>query len=422
MASRKTVALVCTLDTKHIHAALLKEAVERRGHRVLVVDTGLRAGGGLAADVPRERVAAAAGIDPASLATTADRGETLAAMARGAASILTDLQRAGEVHGVLGIGGGSGTAVASAVMRALPYGFPKLMVSTMAGRDVARYVGTRDIAMLPSITDIMGMNPFLERILLNAAGAMVGMLDVADEPQRVQDRSASPVVAITAFGTTTRAVLRCHEILEAAGMKTMIFHANGTGGRAMEELVELGEIDAVLDLTTTELADELCGGVLSAGPSRLEAAGARGIPQVVLPGAIDMVNFGPPPTLPAKYAGRRFHRHNPGTTVMRTTPEENEILGRWVGDKLSRAIGPTVLLLPLGGFSEYDREGGVFRDTEADRAFNQAAARAIHGARPVLEIDAHINDSECAEKAAGLLIEMVRQRPPAREGSRGAGT
>jgi uncharacterized protein (UPF0261 family) len=419
--SRKTVAIVCTLDTKHVHASLLKEAIEKRGHGVLIVDTGLRAGGALTADVPRERVATAAGIDPASLANTVDRGETLAAMARGATSILTDLQHKGEVHGVLGIGGGSGTAVASAVMRALPYGVPKLLVSTMAGRDVARYVGTKDIAMLPSITDIMGMNPLLERILRNAAGAMVGMLEVSDEQQRAYDGSTSPVVAITAFGTTTRAVLRCYEILEAASMKTMIFHANGTGGRAMEELVGLGEIDAVLDLTTTELADELCGGVLSAGPGRLEAAGARGIPQVVLPGAIDMVNFGPPPTLPAKYADRHFHRHNPATTVMRTTREENETLGRWVGEKLARATGPTVLLLPLRGFSEYDRDGGVFRDAEADQAFHDAAVRGINGVHPVLEIDANINDPVCAEKAAGLLIEMVRQRPSAREGSSDAG-
>lgn len=414
MASPRTAAVICTLDTKHVHAALLKESIERRGHRVLIVDTGLRTGGPLVADVSRERVATAAGLNPGGLAMTADRGGTLAAMARGATSIIAELHQQGKVHGVLGIGGGSGTAVASAVMRALPYGVPKLMISTMAGRDVARYVGTRDIAMMPSITDIMGMNPLLERILANAAGAMAGMLDEVDEQPRARDASANRVVAITAFGTTTRAALRCHDLLAAAGMQTMIFHANGTGGRAMEELVRLGEINAVLDLTTTELADELCGGVLSAGPDRLEAAGTRGIPQVVLPGAIDMVNFGPPSTLPARYADRHFHRHNPGTTVMRTTREENETLGRWVGEKLARARGPAVLLLPLRGFSEYDREEGVFRDPEADRAFIQAALRALHGVCPVEELNMHINDPEVAQRAVTLLIEMIQAQAAVR--------
>lgn len=416
MAPRKTIAIVCTLDTKGVHALLARAVVEARGHRALLVDTGLRGTSPAAPDVGREQVAAAAGADPETLAASRTRVEALAAVARGATAIVSELYRRGELHGVLGIGGGSGTAVACEVMRALPFGVPKVMVSTMAGGDVARYVGTRDIAMLSSVTDIMGLNPILRRILVNAAGAIAGMLDAADAAPR-EDAAGRRTVAITAFGVTTRAAMRCRELLEAAGHGTMIFHANGTGGRAMEELVEQGVIDAVLDLTTTELADELCGGRLSAGPGRLEAAGARGIPQVVLPGAMDMVNFGPPETLPARYAGRRFHRHSTGTTVMRTTRAENAVLGGWVGQKLGRAAGPATLLLPLGGFSEYDREGGPFHDPEADRAFADAAVRALAGRRPVLELDAGINDPTCAAKAVELLLEMMREQPASPPGS-----
>jgi uncharacterized protein (UPF0261 family) len=214
-------------------------------------------------------------------------------------------------------------------------------------------------------------------------------------------------VAITAFGVTTRAATRCHELLEQHGYATMVFHANGTGGRAMEELVQQGAIDGVLDLTTTELADELCGGKLSAGPSRLEAAGARGIPQVVLPGAIDMVNFGPPETVPPRYAGRLLHRHSTATTVMRTTAEENAVLGRWVGEKLARARGPVALLLPMRGFSEYDQEGGVFHDPVADRAFVEAAVAALGDPGKVVVVDARINDAACTDKALELLLGMM---------------
>jgi uncharacterized protein (UPF0261 family) len=220
---------------------------------------------------------------------------------------------------------------------------------------------------------------------------------------------SKPTVAITAFGVTTPAAMRCHALLEAAGLNTMIFHANGTGGRAMEELIVQGAIDAVLDLTTTELADELCGGKLSAGPHRLEAAGARGLPQVVLPGAMDMVNFGPPETVPPKYVTRQLYRHSPTTTLMRTTVDENRTLGRWVGEKLAQATGPSVLMLPLLGFSEYDREGGVFHDPDADRAFMEAAATALGGHVPVVRLDHRINDPACADRAVEALLELMRQ-------------
>jgi uncharacterized protein (UPF0261 family) len=411
VATPRTIGVICTLDTKGEHARFVRELIERRGHRVVLIDPGIQGTATTAAEVPRERIAAAAGADLGALSTGGDRATALATMTAGATTLVLELHRQGGLDGVLGIGGGSGTAVACGVMRALPFGVPKVMVSTMAGGDVARYVGTKDIAMLNPVTDIMGLNPILRRILANGAGAVAGMVEAADALPRETGGAAPRTVAITAFGVTTRAAMRCHALLEAAGYGTMIFHANGTGGRAMEELIQQGSIDAVLDLTTTELADELCGGKLSAGPGRLEAAGARGIPQVVLPGAMDMVNFGPPETVPPRYAGRRLHRHSTGTTVMRTTREENAVLGRWVGEKLARATGPTALILPLRGFSEYDRAGGVFDDPEADQAFIQAATTALRGGASVIPLDAAINDPGCAERAVEVLLGFLRGTP-----------
>jgi uncharacterized protein (UPF0261 family) len=410
MSRPKTIGIICTLDSKGEHALLLKAILARRGHRVLLIDTGVLGTPACAAEVTREQVAAAAGTTVQALAALGDRGKALGFMLEGASSLVRQLQREGKLDGLIGIGGGSGTAVASGVMRGLPFGVPKLLVSTMGGGDVGRYVGTKDIAMLSSVTDIMGMNPILRRILANAAGAIAGMVEVEDGPEHGAEDSRRATVAITAFGVTTPAAMRCRTLLEEAGYRTTVFHANGTGGRAMEELIEQGSIDAVLDLTTTELADELCGGRLSAGAHRLEAAGARGIPQVVLPGAVDMVNFGPPESVPARYAGRRLYRHNPGTTLMRTTPEENATLGRWVGEKIARAKGPSVLVLPLGGFSEYDREGGVFFDPAADAAFVDAATAALGDAAPVVRLDMRINDPECARTAVELLLQLLRER------------
>jgi uncharacterized protein (UPF0261 family) len=287
-------------------------------------------------------------------------------------------------------------------MRALPFGLPKVMVSTKASGDVGPYVGTRDIVMFHSVTDIMGLNLLLRRVLANAAGAVVGMLNMD-----VEDMAPRPTVGLTAFGVTTAAAMRCRQLLGEAGFETMVFHANGTGGRAMEELVAEGAFQAILDLTTTELPDELCGGKQSAGPGRLEAAGAHALPQVVAPGAMDMVNFGPPETVPARYAGRRFYRHNPNTTLMRTTAEENTTLGRWLGEKLARARGPVALLLPLRGFSEYDREGGVFWDPEADRAFVEAAVAAAGGGIEIQHLDLHINDPAFADRAVATLLRLA---------------
>jgi uncharacterized protein (UPF0261 family) len=404
---KKTIGVICTLDTKGQQAMYIKRLLERRGHRVLTIDTGVLGVPSFAADVPRNEVAAAAGFEVKDLEAEGDRGKALSAMMAGASILVLRLHRERRLDGIIGIGGGSGTAVATAVMRGLPFGVPKVMLSTMAGGDVAPYVGTKDIAMLSSVTDIMGMNPILRRILANAAGAIAGMVETTAFVVEAEEASTRRTVAITAFGVTTPAAMRCHALLEEAGCNTMIFHANGTGGRAMEELIEQGSIDAVLDLTTTELADELCGGKRSAGPRRMEAAGSRGIPQVVLPGAMDMVNFGPPDTVPTKYANRLLYRHSPSTTLLRTTPEENATLGKWLGEKMSRSKGPSVLVLPLRGFSEYDREGGVFYDRSADQAFMDAAVAALGDRATIVKVDARINDPVCADRAVNLLLGLM---------------
>ena len=408
MPGPKTVVLVCTLDTKGPQAQFVKQLIEARGHRALIIDTGVLGTPAFRAEISRDDVATAAETTIEALTMLEDRGKALGAMMAGATSLVGRLYQEGKLDGILGIGGGGGTSIASAAMRGLPFGVPKVMISTMAGGEVGRYVGTKDIAMLNSVTDIMGLNPILRRILANGVGAIVGMMEMADVPIPSEGGPQNGTIAITAFGVTTRAAMRCHALLEEAGFNTMIFHANGTGGRAMEELIAQGAIDGVLDLTTTELADELCGGKLSAGPHRLEAAGARGLPQVVLPGAMDMVNFGPPETVPPKYAERRLYRHSPTTTLMRTTVDENRILGRWVGEKLAKATGPSVLLLPLLGFSEYDREGGVFHDPKADGAFMTAAVMALGAHAPVVRLDHTINDPACADRAVALLLELMR--------------
>jgi uncharacterized protein (UPF0261 family) len=408
VVTRKAIGIIATLDSKGEQAAFIRAIVEKRGHLALSIDTGILGTPAFPAGVSRDAVAAAAGTTVAALATLGDRGKALGIMLEGAATLVCDLQRQGALDGVIGIGGGSGTAVAAGIMRRLPFGFPKLMVSTMAGGDVGRYVGTKDIAMLNSVTDLMGLNPILCRVLANGAGAICGMVEEGS-PEPECDASRIGTIGLTAFGVTTPAALRCRELLEAAGYHTMVFHANGTGGRALEELVAQGSLDAVLDLTTTELADELCGGKLSAGPHRLEAAGERGIPQVVLPGAMDMVNFGPPETVPPRFAGRRFYRHNPSTTLMRTTADESATLGKWVGEKLARAKGPAALVLPMKGFSAYDQADGVFDDPAADQAFMTAAASALGDRVPIVRLDCRINDPECAEQAVRLLLEMLQR-------------
>ncbi len=399
-----TVLLFATLDTKGREAAFVRELLRAAGVAVRLVDTGCLGTPAVEADVTRAEVFRAAGDSLERLVALGDRGQAVTRAAEGAAELARRAQREGWLSGVLALGGSAGTAIGTAAMRALPLGVPKLMVSTLASGAVGHFVGSKDVLMLNSVVDILGLNRVSRVVLTRAAQAMAGMVLGGAPEAAGEDR---PLVAASMFGVTTPCVMRAREVLEAAGFEVLVFHATGSGGRTLESLAEDGLLAGVLDVTTTELADELVGGVLSAGPDRLTAAGRAAVPQVVSVGALDMVNFHGPETVPARFAGRRFHRHNEHVTLMRTTPEENAALGAEIGTKLGAARGPAAILLPRRGVSAIDREGQPFDDPAA-RARLFAGIRARCGAVPVTELDQHINDPEFAEAAARALLALMR--------------
>ena len=399
----KTIALIGTFDTKGEEFSFLRERIEHAGLRTLMIDVGVLGRPPFEVDISQVEVAAAAKEDLVALKTVRDRGGSVAAMARGATVILRRLFEQEAIHGVASLGGSAGTTIATAAMRALPHGFPKLMVSTLASGDTSPYMGTKDICMMPSVLDIAGLNHVSRRILSNAAGAICGM--VAIEPARVPDEKLA--IAATMFGVTTPCVTAARRTLEERGYEVLVFHATGIGGRAMEQLIEDGAFRAVLDLTTTELADEVVGGVMSAGPHRLEAAGRKGLPQLICPGAIDMVNFGPVETVPARFRSRNLYIHNANVTLMRTTPEECAEIGRITAVKLNRANGPVTVLIPLQGVSAIDKMGGPFYSPQALNAYRRALEAELIPTVRLIEFDAHINDEAFARAAADLVMESL---------------
>ena len=400
------VVVVATLDTKGREVAFARDVLRARGVEVHLVDAGVLGEPGIDPDTPASEVAAAADTTLEALREAGDRGAAVEAMGEGAAAVCRRLHETGVLDGVLGMGGSGNTSIATAAMRALPYGVPKLMVSTMASGDVEPYVGARDVMLLYSVADVEGINQLSRLVLSNAALAMAGM--VGGERPDVDDGRTT--VGITMFGVTTPCVRAARDYLEDRGYETIVFHATGTGGRAMESLVEEGVIDGVLDVTTTEWADELVGGVLSAGPDRLEAAGDRGIPQVVSVGALDMVNFGPEASVPPEFDDRLLHVHNPQVTLMRTTVEENRELGRIVAEKLNAATGPTALYLPLSGVSALDVEGEPFYDPTADAALFEAVREHLDDHVDLVEMETDVNDPGFARAMAAGLDEHVGDR------------
>ena len=377
-----SIYLLVTLDTKGPEAAFVRDRLTELGLDVTVVDTGCMG--------------------------TNDRGAAVTTAAIGAAKVVRDAFAAGNVSGVLALGGSAGTAIGAAAMRELPIGVPKLMVSTLASGQVRQYVGDKDILMLNSVVDIAGINRISRKILGEAAAAMAGMVKFRGSETPSGAADDKPLIAATMFGVTTPCVQRARRVLEEAGYEVLVFHATGNGGQAMESLIRDGLIAGVLDITTTELADELVGGVLSAGPDRLTAAGKRGVPQVVSVGALDMVNFGPVPTVPEKFKERKFHVHNPSVTLMRTTPEENARLGEEVGRKVAAAKGPACILLPLQGVSAIDRTGQSFDDPAARNALYDGIRRT-HGSVELVELDNHINDEAFAVACARKLLELIKR-------------
>src|ERR1700761_3968562 len=402
------VALVGTLDTKGPDLAFLADRLRAAGADVIVVDAGTGDPAGLTPDIDGDAVAAAAGTRRAELRLAADRGRAVTEMGRGAALVIADLAAQGRVSGVLSAGGSGGSSIAAQVFAALPVGLPKLLVSTMASGDVSPYVGAKDVCVMYSVTDVSGVNRISRLILGNAAAAMAGM--VAARMSAAPDPDERPLTAASMFGVTTPAVETARARLTELGYEVLVFHATGAGGRALEALAEARLVSGVLDLTTTELADDLVGGVLSAGPDRLTAAGAAGLPQVIAPGALDMVNFGPPATVPERFSGRLFYEHNPTVTLMRTTAEEMAELGARVGRKAAGAKGPTEVFWPDRGVSALDAEGQPFYDPDADEACRAALDRELTAARLTLHrMDANINDPAFATAMANRLHQMITE-------------
>jgi uncharacterized protein (UPF0261 family) len=380
----------------------VKDCIEARGHKTLLIDVGVLGEPVIAPDVTRQQVADAAGADLKKLVADADRGAAVAAMSQGAAAVLPALYAEGKFDGVLAMGGTGGTSVACGAMRALPLGVPKVMVSTTAGGDVSGYVGVRDIVMIPSIVDVAGVNKISREVFAKAAGAICGMVEAS-----VPAAEDKPLIVASMFGNTTPCVGKATELLEAAGYEVLVFHCTGTGGKTMESLIDAGLIAGVLDITTTEWADELVGGVFSAGPTRLEAAGKAGIPAIVTPACLDMVNFNAPDTVPTKFTGRTFYEHNPNVTLMRTNVAECTELGKILAEKLNAYTGPVTVLLPLKGISMIDLEGKAFYLPEANQALFDSLKANLRDGIPVVEMDCDVNDEAFATACAEALLKQL---------------
>jgi uncharacterized protein (UPF0261 family) len=408
----KTILLIGTLDTKGREYAYVRDLIVGNGHQVFVLDAGVLGEPVFTPDIAAERTAAAGGGSLAELREKKDRGHALEIMGLGARALAVDLVARGEIDAVLSLGGSGGTSIGTTAMQALPVGLPKLMVSTMASGDVGPYVGVKDITMMYSVVDVAGLNSVSRRIFANVAGAICGMA-----AQEIPVTEHRPTIAATMFGVTTPCVDRLREQLTTAGYEVLVFHATGSGGRSMESLVTDGFVSGVADVTTTEWCDELVGGVLSAGPERLDAAARAGVPQVVSLGALDMVNFGPRETLPAQYETRNIYVHNPQVTLMRTTPEECAKLGEIIAGKLNKTTGPTALFIPLKGVSAIDVEGMPFYDPAADAALFEALRTHIDRSKvELVELDLAINDPAFADAMADRLLGMlVAKQAPAPE-------
>ena len=403
------ILMVGAFDTKGPEYAFLREQILAKGHEVLAMNTGvIGEAEAFAVDIAADEVATAGGSSLAALRAASDRGAAMTVMSAGAAAVARRLHDAGRFDGIVGMGGSGGSSVVTAAMRALPVGVPKVCVSTVASGDTAPYVGTKDVTLIPSIVDVAGVNRISRVIFARAAGAICGMVE-AVPPQAVDDK---PIVVASMFGNTTECVNACVETLSRADYEVLVFHATGTGGKTMESLVDEGLVDAVLDITTTEWADEVCDGVFSAGPDRLSAAGRAGLPQLIVPGCVDMANFGGMDTVPERFkdGSRTFYEWNPAVMLMRTNAEENARMGEIFACKANAAQGPVAFLLPLKGVSILDGDGEMFCDRDADGAFFAALKENLDDGIAVYEIDHNINDPQFAARACELMLELIAQK------------
>jgi uncharacterized protein (UPF0261 family) len=394
------VVLAGSLDTKGDEYGYVRDRLASAGIPSLIVDTGVLGVPTLAADITRADVARAGGADLETLAKSGDRSEAMIAMAHGAARTILALHEKGAVSAVMVLGGSNAGFVMGRIASALPIGVPKILVSTIVAGDTRPYVGTSDLTMMYPVVDIAGLNSISIPVLSRAADAAAGMIGGAPI---VSIQTAGATVACTMFGVTTNCVTAVHDAIVAQGSEVHTFHANGTGGRTLEAMIRSGLFDAVADITTTELADELCGGVCSAGPERLDAAAQSGVPQVVSLGALDMVNFGAPDTVPEKYRRRLLYPHNPAVTLMRTDAAECAELGRIIAGKLNTATAFTEVLAPARGFSQISVEGAPFFDPAADAALIDSLREHLQAHVPLRVIDAAINDPDFSSEVIDAL-------------------
>jgi uncharacterized protein (UPF0261 family) len=404
----KTICIIGAFDTKGEDHAFLRDEIRKRGHQAVTINIGVFGSTTLfPVDYEAEEVAKAGGFSLAELRSAKEKAAAMKAFDEAAPKLVSRLFREQKLDGIIGMGGSGGSAIIASAMRALPIGVPKVLVSTVASGDVSFYVRGKDITMIPSIVDVAGLNRISRLVYARAAGAICGMVET-EILAAAQDR---PIITASMFGNTTDCVNRCAKILSEKGFEVLIFHATGTGGRAMETLIADGLVEAVLDITTTEWADELCGGVFSAGPDRLDAPGLRAVPHLIVPGCVDMANFGPPSSVPAKYreSKRLLYEWNPSVTLMRTNAEENRQMGKIFARKANAAQGPVAFLIPLRGVSMLDGDGQPFCDRAADQAMFEAIRQNLRPEIPFVEVDCNINDSEFAVQAVKWIIQLVQQ-------------
>jgi len=396
--------VLATLDTKGPEAQYLREQIERMGDEAVVIDTGVVGTPGTRADITREEVSQAGGKSLAELLEDPSREVAAPLMAEGATRIVTQMQSKGEIHGIVGMGGTQGTTLCTEVMRALPYGFPKVMVSTMASGNVAPWVDIKDITMQFSVADIMGLNRFTRKILANAVGAVCGMAGV----DVTLEQSETPLVAVTTVGITTKGAMKAAEVLQQAGHETIVFHAIGPGGRAMEQMMKEGIIGAVLDYSTIEVSNYMYDALLNGGEERLTWAGKLGLPQVICPGAIEVLVYNEPETVPAKYRGRTLIRHSPKITDVRLNGEEMAEVGREVARRLQHTRDDACFMIPTAGYDSYAVAGEGFHDPQADAAFVRELKKHLPKNVEVVERDTHIDDPAFATEAAERLISLIK--------------
>ena len=400
----KSIVMLGCFDTKGADFAYLLKCLKASDQQVITINTGVMdTSVDFPIDFEQVTVAEASGTPLESIRESNDRGRAVELMGKGAACILADLVSNDQIKGVIGMGGGGGTYIILEAMQSVPLGIPKFCLSTVVAKDLSRQIGVKDITLMSSVVDVAGLNSISRLLIRQAASAITAMAETkVDSSSDIKKN-----IAISMFGNTTKCVDQCTELLNAAGYEVMAFHATGVGGATMESLIREGVFEAVLDVTTTELADELCGGILSAGPDRLTAATEMGIPQIVVPGCLDMVNFAQMDTLPEKYRSRQLYSWAPDVTLMRTNVAENQILGKQLVDKLKGAKAPVEILIPLKGISQIDHMGNIFYDPTADEALFGAIKENANGQVPAIEVDAHINDEAFAKMLVGRLLKIM---------------